>query len=550
MPTINQLPAIDVISSGDQLPVYAPNLGDVRRMSISTLSQYIEDNVIVPNNAANVTYDPAGTGAVSRSVQAKLRDVVSVKDFGAVGDGVANDKAAFAAAFAASNSVQLVAGETYWLGNVTSNAAVFSFTGSNKIIDFNGAKVTVTTSGGNYNAPLFELNNLDGFTLLNPVIEDLGFDQTQTWKGITVVNFAPTTGKVRNVRIIGAKYTSVVSAFSDTSATYDAENIWFEGDIYNCYYGINLANNGHKLTADYRTYNAVRSYFCYGVRNHEINCVSDTHAAIGNADFLIKCQEAAHPTKSIRARFVSVNSQATTNPQLVFESQNDSGNASIEDCWIHYDDTQSGSIADSIAFRHYSNSGVLQATDPNTKARINVVGRARGTVTYSSVPTSAQDQNLDGCLGVMPAFCSILGSPVLNATGDGTVVDLVFDTEFFDTASNYNNSTGVFTAPRDGVYSFSAQSLLIDKGSAHTRVDLRLVTTPKTFNRTETNSGNPPYPEDTVQINVPAVYLKKNETAKIQVAAYNGTKVIDIFGDSIAYTYFSGTLLRGGPKST
>lgn len=40
----------------------------------------------------------AGTGAVLRTISAKLRDEVSVKDFGAVGDGVANDTAAIQAA--------------------------------------------------------------------------------------------------------------------------------------------------------------------------------------------------------------------------------------------------------------------------------------------------------------------------------------------------------------------------------------------------------------------------------------------------------------------
>jgi hypothetical protein len=40
----------------------------------------------------------AGTGATYRTVQSKLRDTVSVKDFGAVGDGVADDTAAIQAA--------------------------------------------------------------------------------------------------------------------------------------------------------------------------------------------------------------------------------------------------------------------------------------------------------------------------------------------------------------------------------------------------------------------------------------------------------------------
>jgi hypothetical protein len=40
----------------------------------------------------------AGTGAVQRTVESKLQDVVSVKDFGAVGNGVADDTAAVTAA--------------------------------------------------------------------------------------------------------------------------------------------------------------------------------------------------------------------------------------------------------------------------------------------------------------------------------------------------------------------------------------------------------------------------------------------------------------------
>jgi hypothetical protein len=41
-----------------------------------------------------VQFQPAGVGAVATTVQAKLREFVSVKDFGAVGDGVTDDTAA------------------------------------------------------------------------------------------------------------------------------------------------------------------------------------------------------------------------------------------------------------------------------------------------------------------------------------------------------------------------------------------------------------------------------------------------------------------------
>jgi hypothetical protein len=49
-------------------------------------------------SAAQISFLQAGLGAVVRTAQSKMRDVVSVKDFGAVGDGVADDTAAIKAA--------------------------------------------------------------------------------------------------------------------------------------------------------------------------------------------------------------------------------------------------------------------------------------------------------------------------------------------------------------------------------------------------------------------------------------------------------------------
>mgnify|MGYP007083423824 CR=1 FL=1 len=47
-----------------------------------------------PGSSAGISHIASGTGAVATTVQAKLREAVSVKDFGAVGDGVTDDTTA------------------------------------------------------------------------------------------------------------------------------------------------------------------------------------------------------------------------------------------------------------------------------------------------------------------------------------------------------------------------------------------------------------------------------------------------------------------------
>jgi hypothetical protein len=96
-----------------------------------------------------VTYTASGTGAAARTVDSKLGDTVSVKDFGAVGDGTADDTAAIQAAIVAARSslkTLLIPGGTYnitssltltgqdWFIGCGKDKSVFNYTGSSSAI--------------------------------------------------------------------------------------------------------------------------------------------------------------------------------------------------------------------------------------------------------------------------------------------------------------------------------------------------------------------------------------------------------------------------------
>lgn len=108
-------------------------------------------------NADIVVYDPPFTGGVQTNVEAKLAQTVSVKDFGAVGDGVTDDTAAIQSAIdyvvnsATPNTVHFPAGTYKCSDTLEVNAGYVSCVADRATLDFStiGDIAGVKFGGGN-----------------------------------------------------------------------------------------------------------------------------------------------------------------------------------------------------------------------------------------------------------------------------------------------------------------------------------------------------------------------------------------------------------------
>jgi hypothetical protein len=153
-------------------------------------------------NASQVVYDPAGSGAVSTTVQAKLRETVSVKDYDAVGDGVADDTVAIQNMLNdASGKIVYFPAGTYKITSALSVTTLSDCT----ILGYGQATIT-----GNYGRDLISFCDTTNFTL-DGIIFDNQYVNAVLSGGAGCVNWTELNGtdcNIENVTVSNCTFTN------------------------------------------------------------------------------------------------------------------------------------------------------------------------------------------------------------------------------------------------------------------------------------------------------------------------------------------------------
>jgi parallel beta-helix repeat protein len=266
--------ALKVSKSGDTMSgVLAMGGNKITSLASPTADTDAASKIYVDNTYTGTPgFTQDGTGAVTRSWSSKLKDVVSVKDFGAVGDGVADDTAEIQAAvdsMSAGSSLYFPGG-TYLvtgiqLSGTLQNKTGLSFVSESAVIKlangitnkntaeivsgsdylisgltFKGNKGTVTTTGTDASYRYFNalyVGAVAGKTLSNVKIEYCSFDDAPycgLMAGSGPVEPAAILPGVDSLSVNGCSFTGNevgVAGGAQRSSTYTG-NTFTDNDIY------------------------------------------------------------------------------------------------------------------------------------------------------------------------------------------------------------------------------------------------------------------------------------------------------------------------------
>lgn len=190
------------------------------------------------SDSSLVAFKQAGTGAVDRTAQEKMRESISVKDFGAVGDGVTDDTTSIQAALNAAAGARWA---LYFPKGVYLIAAALTG-GRDTTIYGDGWRSTIRVANGTNPAHILKFGDETGVTSVE--VRDIEFDGNKTGNptgGDGLVIVRGYKANLFNVRVIdcvgdGIQYEAAGSCF---------ENYLYSVSSYrNDGYGIRMTGGG------------------------------------------------------------------------------------------------------------------------------------------------------------------------------------------------------------------------------------------------------------------------------------------------------------------
>jgi len=159
-----------------QVYVDAVNFSILVQDKNGTMVYNFPDGTGLSPDACGVTYNPPFTGGAPYPVCEKLAQTVSVKDFGAVGDGVTDDTAAIQTAHNSGQSIYYPNGTYLVTATVTVSSLNFVMFGQNAVLKCGTDSLT----------PMFSVNNANKI-----LVEGLTFNANALGKGFVYVTNCP-----------------------------------------------------------------------------------------------------------------------------------------------------------------------------------------------------------------------------------------------------------------------------------------------------------------------------------------------------------------------